>query len=150
MGTLSSPHAALLTPARGLQACRLGTSRPLRMGVGGEHIGLSPVSSPTVTRCDGLLEEVEGIFLQLSHSANSFEYSLHTRHCIRLWGHGSERQMLFLSTHSSPSRGRDRLVRRLHTIVRHITHGKPRTSQGAEKGYLTHSLGRGRGVWEDF
>lgn len=73
------------------------------MGVGGEHIGLSPVSSPTVTRCDGLLEEVEGIFLQLSHSANSFEYSLHTRHCIRLWGHGSERQMLFLSTHSSPS-----------------------------------------------
>lgn len=55
--------------------------------------------------------------------------------------------MLFLSTHSSPSRGRDRFVKRLHIIVTHSTHGKPRTSQGAEKGHLTHSLGTERGVW---
>ena len=50
--------------------CRLVISEPpglygQELGEGGGHIGLSPVSSPTVTRWDGLLEEVEGIFLQL-------------------------------------------------------------------------------------
>lgn len=49
--------------------CRLVVLEPQApmggSGGWGEHIGLSPVSSPTVTCRDGLLEEVEGIFLQL-------------------------------------------------------------------------------------